>query len=299
MDLREKLFNLLIRVLATLLTGGGTLQLVSGKSVGKIILRQFERDSEIVFLNSDHITETRYSSWAGEMAFGGLNIGIGLAPFLLAFLLVVGHILAKKELEIARPSNERTRQLLVLYRKFYWVVTVAVGIGLLLLLPLAPSPASLVAFFVLLAVPAVLYLFSYSKDFVNGGFGERFVYLAWIVFFLAGAFSMPVCYGKKFFDLRLRPVLTIGDQVPPSCNETTLTFDINARQYSRVHFNPSNSNGPTRLSIELFEEHAPVTSDHTFLSLRELAETLRPAEDCAQNAEVILSDLLDTEGSPS
>lgn len=282
---QEKLVKWLLTAGITVLTGGGVLQITTGTGIGKIMLNSFASAISISFLNPGKIADELYSSWAGKPIFGALQFhleGILLLPLLF---LLLAHVVAKKSAEAApsgQPRVRRLRRLQQVYHRHYGFVTWALLAILLVAMFFAPSPFWLLAIFLALALPVAVYLFLYRQDCIAGGFWDRLIYLSLAVVFVFSLYMLPKVYGERFFDLSLRPVVSMNGQSEAGVDRATFVFDDAGKFFCRIYFEKD------RLQIELLDPPESYQSAPTLAGLREMAKTLEPPH--ARDAESLLGD---------
>ncbi len=281
----ERIVGWLLKLIAGLLASGGALELHSGKIFGKIIFFVFDYVTvpNIAFnpIHQLNQVDGLYRTWGGQIAADFLP-HLFSAKALLALvlvLLVTSHVIFKAHLEKARASVQKYVLPVRLYLRYYFRITLVVFLGLTLSLFGVPTRFWLITCFLLMLLPSTIYLVLYSKDIMRGRFYERYAYVGMLLLLVVALVGLPANYGRKFFDVQLRPIEGMEGTVDSTVGLGPFLFDDNHAGSDQLICKILCSEGRLTLQLSKLPERlrGGIAWDHE-QPLRELAVEMAKCE---------------------
>jgi hypothetical protein len=272
-DLRKLLVSWAFPLIATLFLGGAGQQVYGGRYYGAMLFSGMETELSLSVPNQYLLGPDLLSSWSTDIFWGFLRSAPGplsILPLLL-LLLLMAHVVYK-------PSNVATQRpagstLVRLYLRFYIPITLLVLLALVLGVFTASRAFWLVALAIELVLPAFMYVYWYRTEAQSGRPQDRYALVSVLVLMVIVLIGMPYIYGRRVFDLQLRPVLTLANHEPA---ENTFVFDEQRMILGRV------TPKETGFTIELIQSKADsFRASRTDVSLRHWVQNYRalPAAD--------------------
>lgn len=217
-DALEKVVSAVLRTLTTALVGGTGYQLFDGRWFGETIFNAYLQQQTVVLLTPP-ATDELYSAFAAQslpQAMQNTNAALVFVSVVL-LLLLFAHVVSKPTVAklratlqaVRRPrSVPRTRAdwkrtmsfVRSTYVRFHELGTVCLFLALTSLFLFWPFNRGLAIAFLLLTIPAALYLFVYPADISRGEFSERFVYVCVFALLVVAVLGWPRLYGQRHFD---------------------------------------------------------------------------------------------------
>ena len=207
-NLKETIGNYLIKGVAAALAGESLHELAGGGHIfGKVIFFGFAQSMPAVeFLNRQLVSDEMYRTWGGEIGSALLDhlLETGGLLLLLSLLLLLAHVLLKREAMKSRRDNLYKYGLVgSFYCRYYFLITLLLQIFFLASLFAATTAFPILAYFLLIALPAVIYLLYNSRDVLKGDFAEQFMYVTTLVILAFAIVALPYNYGRWVFDIKL------------------------------------------------------------------------------------------------
>lgn len=285
------------RTIVVGLFGIGGSQLLGGEWLGRLIFMSYAKALSLHIFNAHHIGAELYENWATQIVVSAQSGHAGPREIAVVVLLLalVGHVVAKSSVcDVAASNADSTTKVLprikakviTLYRRFYHAVTLGTFFSLLVsLMVWVSSSFQLLAIYLLIVVPILLYVWLHSKDIAHVDFWERFMPFALLAILSISSFFLPQVFGSKMFDLSLRPIEIPKANRRRDVKAVRLLFDERQGVIGDIFYNDSG-----QLVVEFLKQVGKVATKGTptHVSLKEIALKARPRRATAAEAAQII-----------
>lgn len=268
----EKIVGWVVRTVGAALFAFGGSQLLGGEWFGRLIFTSFSKTLSIHLLNAHEIDAGLYQGWATQIVISAQPDQFGMREIavIVVLLALVGHVVAKDNIhqvsEISAASKIKS-----LYRRHYFHLTFGTFFVLLVSQMMwVETSSQLLAIYLLIAVPILLYVVMHYKDILQVGFLGRFMCLSLSAIFLISTVILPQVFGSRMFDLSLRSVTIPKASRRKGIHAVRLLFDEQRSVVGDVFYNEND-----QLIIELLKQEGAKGSP-SHVSLREVAAKARP-----------------------
>jgi hypothetical protein len=214
----EKITNGVIRSVTGLVVTSGGYQLFDGHWYGEAIFGAFLNRMAVEMLTAPGGSEL-YSLVAFHSVPASLQLStfLSVVLFTLAMMALIAHVIGKPNVaQLAKsvgrpasiafpPKSKADAKRLALLMKYLYVnyqalVTLAVFMFLVAIFFRWSFSGGLALAFLLIVIPAVLYLLLYPNDLSRGTFLERFAYIGLLGILITTLLGWPQLYGAGVFD---------------------------------------------------------------------------------------------------
>jgi hypothetical protein len=212
--IQDKVLNAIIKIVTTIIAGTGAWQIRGGELYGQFLFTGYQQQLSLSIPTSQLIGADTYNAWSREILAGPARASpgvLGIIP-IVALLALIAHVVYRQSLPEADQSGAAPRSVRGLYVRFYFWITLVLIAGGVISLFYVNDPFWLVASAALLIVPIAVYLVYNSRDLLGKQFAARFAYVCLAFLWLLTLAALPYLYGRRAFDLRLRPVISMPDR---------------------------------------------------------------------------------------
>jgi hypothetical protein len=210
-------------------------QLFDGHWYGQRIFGAYLQSRGLGILTEPTSTEV-YGLFAAQSVPGALQDAgaFMIAGFMFVGLVVLAHVISKPTIAklsstVTKPTPTRLvprtradfrnleRRAQYVYVTYQPLVTLALFVTLTAVFFAWPFQYGLALAFLMAVAPAALHLLLYPTDLSNGGFLDRFSYMAILILLVVTLYGWPQLYGTSLFDPEF-PIVSVSS-AEGNCDE--------------------------------------------------------------------------------
>ena len=231
---KDKLIDRAITTALGLVAGSVGLSLAGVNTVfGRLLFASFRARFRVDPLNEELISPALYGDWSRQIFSDAMSErpGLGTVAAVLALVALLIHVLYRRSLDVSSapppPPISRFGGALSwsggVYRRHYFVITIAVMTGFLIALARETDKDVLLVSFFLIAVPSAVYMAINWKDVTKNQFMAQVCYVSLVVLFIVAVYLLPNQFGGAAWDPELRKVKAINNT--PPIGDNVFAFD--------------------------------------------------------------------------